>query len=90
MYQVSEDVRCTSGPDGGVALHVRRGQIFHLNPIGGLIFKSLQSGKSAHEIIDQIAVQCNVTAERVRPDILLFLRDLEQHDLVFRGEDSRP
>jgi len=82
MYRVSHDVRSTHSLEGGVALDIRQGQIFNLNPAGSRILELLKNGKSDSEIVETIRGHFGIRIETAEADVHEFLRVLMEHKLI--------
>ena len=81
-YELLNGVRYTRNGDGGVALDIKRGQMFRLNPVGASILALVSKGSSELEIVDAIADEYGVTSKVVYDDVQEFLKFLEQHHLI--------
>ena len=80
--RISEDVRSTHGPDGGVVLDIRRGRMFRLNPVASRILELLEGQSAEAEIIEEISREFGASQEVVAPDVREFLVALERHRLL--------
>ena len=55
-----------------------------LNMIGKFIFDSLATSQTLHTIVNEILACCDDVSEaQCRDDVLLFLRELVQHRVIF-------
>jgi len=84
--KVSREVRSTHSGDGAIVLHIGKGQMYRLNPVGSRILELLKQGQSEEEITEQVSQQFDVAREVVAGDLREFLAVLEKHHLV----ESRP
>jgi hypothetical protein len=82
MVRVSEHVRKTHSPDGGIVLDVMHGRMFGLNLVGSKILELLEQQSSPTLIAQEIALKFGVSAEIAERDVREFLETLEKHHLI--------
>jgi hypothetical protein len=82
MVQVSEHVRKTHSPDGGIVLDILHGQMFRLNFVGSKILELLEQQVTPALIAQEIAVTFGISAEIAERDVREFLETLEKHHLI--------
>jgi hypothetical protein len=82
MLTISDTIRRTETPDGGILLDVERGQIFCLNVVGSKIVELLDRGYDEAYIADQIGAAYGTDINTVRGDVQAFLKALNQHRIL--------
>lgn len=82
MFRLSDTIRRTVTPDGGVLLDVDRGRMFCLNPVGARIVELLEQGHDESRIVDEVREQYGVNQERVRADVAEFIESLERQHIL--------
>jgi hypothetical protein len=82
MFRVSDSIRRTKTPDGGILLDVHHGQIFCLNVVGASILELMQQGYGESQIAEEISRKYQVTLEVVRADVAEFIENLEKHHIL--------
>lgn len=82
MAHLAKDVRRVSSSDGSIVMHLRRGTMFRINPVGSKILDLLEREVSVGEIAEQISREFGVAREMVRADVRDFLACLEAHGVV--------
>jgi hypothetical protein len=82
MISLAKDIRRVSSADGGVALDVRRGTMFRLNPLGARVLDLLETGESLPRIADWISAEFGAAPDVVRADLQEFLDSLELHGVL--------
>jgi len=82
MFRISETVRRTQTPDGGILLDVHHGQIFCVNVIGARILELMERGQNEEQIADEISRECGVNRELVRADVAEFVEALRKHHIL--------
>ena len=63
-------------------LHIRRGTMFRLNPMGSRILDLLDKGESHASIADQISAEFGIALDVVQTDVQEFLDSLQLHGLL--------
>lgn len=63
-------------------MHLRRGTMFRINPVGSKILDLLERDAPVGEIAEQIGREFGVAREMVRADVTDFLACLEAHGVV--------
>jgi hypothetical protein len=82
---ISAQVRSLHLKDGAVALDVRHGRMFNLNPVGSRIVALLEAGTASEaRIVEAIQQEFDIDRDRARADVHEFLNALEEHKL-FEG-----
>ena len=82
MISLAKDIRRVSSADGGIALDVRRGTMFRLNPLGARVLDLLERGESLPRIADLISAEFGTAVDVVRADLREFLDSLELHGVL--------
>lgn len=82
MYTVSDRVRSTHGPDGGIVLDIEQGEIFRLNFAGSRILELLQCGFRKSEIVESIRCEFDIGQNLAERDVQEFLKMLQKHGLI--------
>ena len=82
MVRVSEHVRKTHSPDGGIVLDVMHGRMFGLNLVGSKILELLERQTTPTLIAQEIAQTFGVSAEIAERDVREFVETLEKHHLI--------
>ena len=82
MYRISHGVHSTQGPDYGVVLDVRRGELFNLNTAGARILELLKADVGEREIVDRIGIEFEIDFATAERDVRDFLTALQQHGLI--------
>jgi hypothetical protein len=82
MVRVSEQVRKTHSPDGGIVLDVMRGRMFGLNLVGSKILELLEQQSSPTLIAQEIARTFCISIEIAERDVREFIETLEKHHLI--------
>ena len=80
--KLADELRSTHNQDGAIALDIRAGLMFRMNPVGSRIFELLRSGKSEPEIVEFVTQEFSAERSTVADDVREFLARLEQHRLV--------
>ena len=65
-----------------VILHVETGKYCGLNEVGSLIWETLETKSTFSNIVEKVTQHFNVTEEICTPDILVFLKKLQENNLV--------
>jgi hypothetical protein len=90
MVRVSEHVRKTHSPDGGIVLDILHGQMFRLNFVGSRILELLQQGRTETQIADALSQEFGADRETFTADLQEFLAHLEKHHLLERCHFGNP
>lgn len=53
-----------------------------LNPIGSLVWERIDGTRTVGQILDAVLEEYEIGAETAREDILAFLNDLHEHEMV--------
>jgi hypothetical protein len=85
MLTISNTIRRTQTPDGGILLDIERGQMFCLNAIGSNILELLDAGYDEGQIADQVSAAYGADIGVVRADVHEFLEALNQHHILKQG-----
>ncbi len=65
-----------------ILLHLDSGVYYTLNEVGRFLWESLDGKRSVSEIQETILDRYDVSAEKVKGDLLELLEDLKKEDLV--------
>jgi coenzyme PQQ synthesis protein D (PqqD) len=82
MFRVSDTIRRTETPDGGILLDVHHGQMFCLNVVGAKILELMQRGYDKSRIADEISRDYGASKEVVRVDVIEFIETLQKHHIL--------
>jgi len=82
MFKLSDTIRRTQTPDGGVLLDIHHGQMFSLNIVGAKILELLAQGYDQPRIADEISREFQVSQEIVRAHVGEFIETLEKHHIL--------
>ena len=85
MFRVSDTIRRTETPDGGILLDVHHGQMFCLNIVGAKILELMQQGYDGARIADEISREYGANREVVRADVTEFMEALHKHHILQPG-----
>ena len=72
-----------------VILDQEMGELLRLNPVGGFIWKQLDSGRSTAEIVESVCRQFAIEKPTAEGDVQRFLGRLRSLDLVEEPEANR-
>jgi hypothetical protein len=86
MPTLSNTVRRTQTPDGGILLDIEQGQIFALNVIGSKILDLVEAGHDEAQIAEQLSTTCGMDINTVRVDVRDFLEALSKHSILQRSK----
>lgn len=82
MLRLSDTIRRTETPDGGILLDVHHGQMFCLNVVGAKILDLMQREYDEARIADEISRQYGASREDVRADVIEFIETLRKHHIL--------
>ena len=82
MFRVSDTIRRTETPDGGILLDVHHGQMFCLNVVGARILELMQRGYDESRIADEISRTYQMSLEVVLADVREFIENLHKHHIL--------
>lgn len=82
MFKVSDNIRRTATPDGGILLDVHHGKMFCLNVLGASILELMQQGYDQPQIAEAISKKYGVGLDKVRADVAEFIEDLQKHHIL--------
>lgn len=82
MLRLSDTIRRTETPDGGILLDVHHGQMFCLNVVGAKILDLMQRDYDEARIADEISRQYGASREDVRADVIEFIETLRKHHIL--------
>lgn len=82
MLRLSDTIRRTETPDGGILLDVHHGQMFCLNVVGAKILDLMQREYDEARIADEISRQYGASREDVRADVIEFIETLQKHHIL--------
>lgn len=81
-WQISDQAIANAVGDEMVVLHLANGTYFGLDPVGALLWEALAAGQTPAHACEQILDRFDVSRETVEQDLLRFLGELEQGDLI--------
>lgn len=82
IFRISDSVRRTATPDGGVLLDVERGQMFSLNVVGATILELIERGYDEPHMIEEIGSSYAVDDHVLCSDLNEFLEILLRHHII--------
>lgn len=82
MLTISQSVRLTKSPDGGILLDVEQGEIFRLNPVGTRIIELLKEGHDQPSLARVLGCEFGVPEQVVLEDVRDFLSQLREQRLI--------
>ena len=82
MTPLANDIRRVSSADGAIVLHLRRGTMFRVNPMGSKILDLLAQGASLPRIAEQLSTEFGITLSVVQADVKDFIARLRHHGVV--------
>lgn len=82
MNPLAKDTRRVSSADGAIVLHLRRGMMFRVNPMGSKILDLLAQGTSLPRIAEQLSTEFGVALGLVQADIKDFMACLQHHGVI--------
>ncbi len=80
--RISENLRVTRSPDGGVILDVKVGRMFRVNLVGSKIIELLEQRHSPDGIARDIASTFTISEEVARRDVREFIEILQTFNLI--------
>jgi hypothetical protein len=78
--------RTLSAGEGGVLLHLESGEYHGINDLGCLIWELVDGQRSVAEVVEAVRERVDDAPAEVGADVLGFLDDLQQRNLVSAGE----
>jgi hypothetical protein len=82
MTKLANNVRRVSGPDGAIVLHLDRGTMFRVSPMGVRILDLLEQGCAASQIAEQISRDCSMPLDVVKGDVHEFVLRLRTYSVL--------
>jgi hypothetical protein len=82
--RATTDVAVTYHENGAVLLHLRTSQFLFLNPVASIFWQRVSQGDSLEAAVEYIARQYSITAERVRADLELTVKQLKAHGMLIK------
>ena len=82
FLRTAEYVVSTEQADATILLDVRGGKYYTLNGIGGRIWSLLSEGATVSAVIERVAGEFEVPAERVSSDVHGFVEQLHRAKLI--------
>lgn len=80
--RISENLRITRSPDGGVILDVKVGRMFKVNLVGSKIMELLEQQHSPDRIARDIASTFTISEEIALTDVREFIEMLKKFNLI--------
>ena len=68
--------------EGGVLLHLDTGAYHGINPIGVVIWNAIGDGSKLEELVDAVRLRVTDTPDELEADVVAFVEDLVQRDLL--------
>lgn len=81
-WQISDQAVANSVGDEMVVLHLTNGTYFGLDPVGALVWKTLEKGDVPARACDRILARFEIDRMTAEDDLREFLGELEQGDLI--------
>jgi len=88
MTKLANNVRRVSGPDGAIVLHLDRGTMFRVSPMGNRILDLLEHGCVASQIAEQISGECSMPLGTVKEDVDEFMLRLRTYSVLDSPADN--
>lgn len=82
MFQISDTIRRTETPDGGILLDVHHGRMFCLNVMGAKILELMQRGYDEAHIAEEISKTYGANIAVVNGDVHEFIENLQKHHIL--------
>lgn len=82
MLRISDAIRRTETPDGGILLDVHHGEIFCLNVVGAKILDLIGTGHDESQIAEEISRDYGVDQGVVHADVNEFMASLRKHHIL--------
>ena len=82
MFRISQTIRRSKTPDGGILLDLQHGQMFSVNVLGAKILELMEQGRDEAEIANQISRDYGASREVVRADVTGFIEALREHHIL--------
>jgi hypothetical protein len=82
LFTISDTIRHTETPDGGILLDIHYGQMFCLNVVGAKILELLRQGQDESHIVEEISRLCGAAREVVGRDVIEFIEQLAKHHIL--------
>ena len=76
------------GDDGGLVVLPGRAEVKVLNPVAIKVFGLLDGGHSVEQIAAAVAGEYDVSLDDARADVVRFVEQLHEHDMLERGASS--
>lgn len=77
------DEQASSSLDGEeVILHTDSGVYYGLNAVGRYIWNRVQDPVTIERLVEQVATEFDTTIEECEPDVVDFLEDMYENDLI--------
>jgi len=85
MLHLSENVRTTKDPDGGVVLDVAQGKLLRFNLTGASLLELLSKGSEEQTLTSEFSCLWEIPLDRARQDVAEFLASLDAHGILRRN-----
>jgi hypothetical protein len=79
---LTSNLRTAASSDGAAILNLNSNQITTLNSTGSMIWSRLREGHTVAEIIRFIAAESDTDAEIIQSEVMAFIGDLKEHELL--------
>jgi hypothetical protein len=83
---LSPQVRHRALEDDGIVVHLLNGRVIVVNEVGLYIIQSLEKPKTRKSLLESITNEFDVAPQQAESDLVQFLNDLGQEDIIERGE----
>jgi len=81
-WRISEDAVANAVGGETIILHLGNGHYYGLDTIGTQLWEGLKAGKLPSEVCDDILKGYDVERQQVEADLVHFLKELAEHELV--------
>jgi hypothetical protein len=81
-FAISRTVQAQESEKGTMILDVASGVCWELNETGGIVWKGIQEGLSAHDIVKRLALRFTMTEAAVADDVSTLLDQLRNAKLI--------
>lgn len=83
-FSTAKHVVATQEADATILLDTRRGKYFTLNDVGSRIWALLSDGATVSDVIEVLALEFDVSVERIGGDVESFVKQLRRSKLITR------
>lgn len=81
--QIISEIPINEVPEGWALLYdPKKSETLAMNEVGFLIYNSIDGKRNIGEIIDYVSSECEVSSNRIRKDIVVFINSLVMAKIV--------